>query len=199
MTLVATLVSPHTVLNMSSDLYSSALGDVIALPDSRKGVVRCVVRRLGVTVGPMSGFVLVGEISPQAALLSIPGSPTDNVVVYAAQSSVPPHAKNASVVTEGVATYFPPHTVGVSGAMAEVAYKVAKVPGQIEPMVLMWRGPELVVFTRSFEASLDRFLLKQLAKDSFVTERGVDRVTSTVTSPVSAPASAPVRENTRSL
>ena len=184
---------------MIANIYSSALGDVIALPDGRKGVVRSAVRRLGVSVPPMAGFVLVGEISPSAALLSIPSSEMENVIVYAAQSSVPPHARNASVVTEGVASYFPPHVVGFSGAMSEIAYKVAKVPGQLEPLVLMWRGPELIVFVKSFEASPDRFIVKQLAKNSQATEHSVDRVTSTITAPVGAPSVVPVREKTRSI
>jgi hypothetical protein len=171
------------VNNYSVSLSLAALGDVLVMPDSSRGTVRCVVRSLAARVDAFTGFLLVGEIGPDCRLLTFSPDPAVNVGVYAPQSQVPEFARNASELVSGVATYWAPHVRGISGAMSEVGYKVARVRGQLDPMVLLWRGGEMVVFVKSFDAPGDAFLLKQLPKNSRVTEVSVDRVTSVVTSP----------------
>lgn len=131
----------------------------------------------------MTGFMLAGEIGPSCALLALPETATRPVGVYVPLPRVPDWARDAVEVAAGVVSYWAPHSVGLSGAMGELGYKVATVRGQVEPMVLLWRGEEMVVFIKSMDAPAPTFALEALRRDAAATEKDVPLHTSRVTTP----------------
>lgn len=177
------MTASNTQIPSSILLGQLHLGDILCLPDGRTNSVRAVMARLPNIVGSMSGFVLAGEIGPDAVLLSLPASPGSPIVLYSPLDRVPAHAADAIEVVSGIVTYWSPHVPGVSGAMGQLGYKVCVVRGQTEPMVLLWRGNELVVFVHSAVCSADAINITFLARDTARTEKAVTRVGVDVTSP----------------
>lgn len=167
----------------SESLFTAQLGDIVSLPDGRRSTVRAVHRKLGMTVGSMAGFVLAGEIGPFCALLSLPPAPSMPIGVYVPVPRVPPYAKDATEVLSGVISYWAPHVPGFSGAMGELGFKVASVRGQVEPMVLLWRGEELVVFVYSMGVDAALLRMEAMRRDPNFTERDVPLHAAIVTTP----------------
>jgi hypothetical protein len=153
-----------------TQLLSLELGDIVTLPDGRQLTVRALERTLRTPVGSMHGFVLGGEVGPQATLLSIPAGPDAPVVLYTPLEHIPASARDARPVVEGVVSYWAPHLPNLSGAMGELGFKVCAIRGQIDPMVLMWRGHERVVFVRSAVASLSQLGFLCMSRDPSATE-----------------------------
>jgi len=164
-------------------LLSVELGDVVVLPDGRHLTLRAAERRLQRPVGSMSGFLLGGEVGPSAVLVSIPSSPDQPVGLYTPLDYIPPHGRDASVACEGVVSYWSPHLPNISGAMGELGYKVCAIRGQIDPMVIIWRAKERVVFIRSAVASLGDLRFKCLTRDPSATERSHAREAARVVDP----------------
>lgn len=187
-----------------ADLTRLELGDLIALPDGRELTVRAVERRLHTQVGPMAGWLLGGEVGPGAVLVSLPGQPGQEVDLYSPLVDVPATARNARTVVEGAVSYYAPHLPTVSGAMGELGYKVCAMRGSGEPMVLVWRGGEMVVFVRTGSVNPQALRFALLARDPSVTEQDVTRYSARVVAPnqvngpgQAAPATVPVRERRR--
>lgn len=166
------------------------LGDIVALPDGRELTVRARVVPLEKTVGSMYGFVLAGEIGPNAVLLSVPARTDGPTVIYSPLDHVPAFARDAQPVCEGAMSYWAPHLPGFSGAMGELTYRVCRIRGHVEPMVLVWRGNELVVFIKSSvtPAHTLRYLLMPRSEDS---EVAVVRHASIVRDAPTAPTQQP--------
>lgn len=110
----------------------------------------------------MSTFVVLGEFD---ALLSATPVPNGPVLVYVPVTYLPEAASRARVEIEGVASYWAPHLPAVSGAMGEILYRVITVPGAIDPLVLTYRGPELVVFIRATQADADQLHFLHMRRD----------------------------------
>lgn len=185
-------------------LIDVQLGDVITLGAGPSMAVRAVERRLAAAVGTMTGFVLAGEVGPQSALLSVPANPHEPVGVYTPLDHIPAHARSAVPVCEGVVSYWAPHLPNLSGAQGELGYKVAKVRGSVDPMVLLWRGAERVVFLRTSSFPIGDLLFTCLPRDASATEVDQVRYAATVGYGASAPYGAPeelpaVRPLTRAL
>lgn len=159
--------------------------------------MRAVNRSIPQPVGTLHGFLLAGEIGPKAALLSLPAHPDQQVGIYVPLPKVPPHAQGATVVCYGVISYWAPHAVGKSGAMGELAFKVARVNGQIEPMVLLWRGSELVVFVYSTGVAAGSVQMQAMRRDFEQTEQAVGRVACEVI-PTGVPALSETLTGSRS-
>ena len=164
-------------------LHTLALGDAATLPDGRTLTIRAVERALPRPVGSMAGWLLAGEIGPSATLISTPSSPDGAVVLYTPMDSVPAYARTATTVCEGVVSYWAPHLPNLSGAMGELGYKVCALRGKIDPMVLIWRGRELVVFVKSATTTPDALKFAFLNRDAAATERDVARFSSAVRTP----------------
>lgn len=179
----------------SADAYakltSVELGDIVTLADGRELTVRAIERRLRRTAGSMTGFVLGGEVGPQATLISVPGNPDGPVVLYTPLDYIPSHARDATPVCEGVVSYWAPHLPNYSGAMGEIGYKVCAVRGQIDPMVLVWRGRERVVFIRSAVGTASDLRFLCLDRDPNATEVDVVRHAARVTQPAPIPTDVP--------
>lgn len=150
------------------------LGDVVTLGAGQSYSVRAVERQLAEPVGTMAGFVLAGELGPQSALLSIPADAGAHVGVYTPLDHLPAHARSAVPVCQGVVSYWAPHLPNLSGAQGELGYKVARLRGSVDPMVLLWRGDERVVFLRSATFPLASLRFTSLPRDASATE--VDQV-----------------------
>jgi hypothetical protein len=130
-------------------LAGSALGDLVTLPDGRGLSVRARVS-LPVPEGSMAGFVILGELELLLSLPPLLGAPFS---VYVPISYLPEYAADAKSVFEGVTSYWSPHLPAVSGAMGELAWRVLRVRNRLDPLVLVYRGPEMVVFVKASEAA----------------------------------------------
>ena len=177
--------TPYTLM------HTLDLGDTVTLPDGRELTVRAVERRLSVAVGTMAGWLLAGEIGPSATLISTPASPDGPVVLYTPLQNVPAAARSATPMCEGVASYWAPHLPNLSGAMGEIPYKVCAVRGKVDPMVLIWRGRELIVFVKSATTTPDALRYWFLRRDAAATEKDVARVSSVVHERNHVPAPVP--------
>jgi len=165
-----------------------ALGDVVVLPDGRAMTVRSQVT-LPTPAGSMASFLIAGEMD---VLLSLPAQSNQPVLVYVPIDYLPEAAANARVVYEGATNYWAPHLPALQGAMGELLYRVVLVRGSVDPIVIVYRGPEIIVFIRaSLASSLDFSVLKMRREDTSHVE--VARHAAIVTSPSPVPA-APVYE-----
>lgn len=121
------------------------LGDIVVLPDGRAMTVRARVT-LPSPEGSMAGFLICGEME---ILLSTPSFTSGPVNVYVPIDYLPESAAKARTVCEGAASYWAPHLPAMSGAMGEILYRVVEVRGSIDPIVIVYRGPEVIVFIRA--------------------------------------------------
>lgn len=175
------------------------LGDIITFPGGQAYSVRAVERALAQVVGTMAGFILVGEVGPRAALLSLSGDAAAPVTVYSPLDHIPAHARSATIVCQGVVSYWAPHLPNLSGAQGELGYKVAKLRGSVDPMVLLWRGEERVVFLRSGTQAPESLRVEALPRDAAATEVDQLRYAATVSpsplqsQPLPLPAERPLR------
>lgn len=156
-------------------MHALDLGDIVRLPDGRELTIRACERRLPTIVGSMAGWLLAGEIGPKATLLSLPPSQEAPVSVFTPLEEIPAHARMARPVVEGVVSYWSPHLPNISGAMGELAYRVCTIRAAAEPMVLMWRGRELVVFVQSAVTTSAALSFWAMRRAPHETERDVQR------------------------
>lgn len=181
------------------DLRQAQLGDVLTLGVGMPLSVRAIEPALPMPVGTMTGFVLAGEVGPQAVLLSIPPSERDPVSVYTPLDHIPPSARTAVPVCQGVVLYWAPHLPNLAGSHGELGYKVAKVRGSVDPMVLIWRGRERVVFWRTSTLSLGDVRIASLPRDPSRTEAPQARYAAAVGAGAPELYPAPVLEPARRL
>lgn len=170
-----------------SELQDTRLGDIICLPDGRAMTARVVVP-LPEVVGSMSGFVICGEME---ILLSDPAEPQHPINVYVPIDTFPFPKEQCRVLYEGATFYWAPHLPSLSGAMAEVTFRIIEVRGKLDPVIMVWLGPELIVFIRATAALPEHLEFIRLNRSS-ANEKDVARHAAVV-SPVRAPrpASAP--------
>jgi len=157
-----------------------ALGDIITLPDGKALTVRAAAPQLAHTVGQMAGFILCGEVGPSCVLLSLPAELSGPVLLYRPLDRVPNTARSAVEVIVGVLDYWAPHLPGQLHALGQLGFKVCIVRGQVNPMVVFWRGRELVVFVESGVCSADQIKTESLKRDARRTSAPVTRVSSVV-------------------
>jgi hypothetical protein len=160
---------------MELALADIALGDVVCLPDSRSLTVRSVVQ-LAVPVGSMSGFVLLGELE---MLLSVPTSDADPLGVYLPVERFPVPEDYTRVAAEGAARYWAPHLPAVAGAMGEILFRVLEVRGAVDPIVVVYRGPDVVVFIRTGHMSSNVLRILRMQRP-IGEEQTVDRYAASV-------------------
>lgn len=145
---------------MTISLATIALGDVIVLPDGRAMTARAKVS-LPEPVGSMSGFVIGGELE---ALLSLPSRVESPVLVYVPIDYLPEAANKARTVYEGAMRYWAPHLPALTGAMGELLFRVVALRGSVDPIVIVYRGPEVVVFIRASQAGVDDLQVLRMAR-----------------------------------
>lgn len=170
-------------------LADVALGDVIAVPDGRHLTVRSRVD-LPVPVGPMAGFLVCGEL---ALLISLPPDRSVGVGIYEPVGYLPDDIAAGHIAAEGAARYWAPHLPGVSGAMADLLWRVVTARGRFEPAVVAYRGPDFTVFIHHGTHPADDLPVQYLPRNRN-TERDWARHSGVVVpKPAGQPAPAPRR------
>jgi hypothetical protein len=168
-------------------LGALALGDVLVLPDGRAMTIRAQVD-LPFPAGSMAAFTILGEMD---ALLSTPASANQPLVVYVPIDYLPEAAANARVVAEGATNYWAPHLPALQGAMGEVLYRVVLVRGSVDPIVIVYRGPEVIVFIRAAladPATLGVLRMERADTSAIEVARHAARVTTQPAVPAAQPA-----------
>lgn len=120
---------------------------------------------LPMALGSMGGFVICGELE---AMLSVPAWPEAPVLAYRPVATLPSEARAARAVFEGACNYWAPHLPGQRQGMGELQYKVLELPGEVDPVVIVWRSREAVIFLRgeSIESGLRVLYLPRDAEDT---------------------------------
>lgn len=147
---------------MEYPLSNIELGDVVVLPDGRAVTARAKVS-LPTPVGSMSGFIIGGELE---VLLSLPTMHESPVLVYVPINYLPEAAAKARTVYEGAMRYWAPHLPALSGAMGELLYRVVAIRGSVDPIVIVYRGPEVIVFIRASYAHLSDLRIMYMRRDA---------------------------------
>jgi len=184
-------------------LAGVALGDIVTLPDGRKLTARARVS-LPSPCGSMTGFIIAGELD---VLLSLPPSVYQPIGVYVHTPKLPVPESRCRTVWKGAARYWAPHAPAVGGAMGELLYRVLEVRGQVDPIVLIYRGAEMIIFIKSSYAypqdldvmAMDRGVDNELPVMRFAAVVREDSTPHTLPTapPVYQPVGAPVREPAR--
>jgi hypothetical protein len=177
-------------------LAGVALGDIVSLPDGRAYTARSRVS-LPMPVGTMAGFIILGELD---VLLSLPPTVRSPVNVYVPVPRLPEYAKGKRALTvyQGATRYWSPHLPAVGGAMGELLYRVLEVRAQLDPIVLVYRGEELIVFVKASYAwpqdlrveSMDRGVDNEIAVARFAAVVGAPEHLAPDVVPESIPAHA---------
>lgn len=162
------------------------LGDLIALPDGRSLTVRAKAE-LPLPVGSMAGWVIAGELE---ALLSFPPSVSSPVNLYQPVDYLPESMHRARSVFSGSCSYWSPHLPAARQAMGELLYRVAEVAGQVDPLVIVWRSNEAVVFVKASSIPPESLGVLWMPRDAEDVSM-VPRHTTVVTSPDNPPAQQP--------
>lgn len=129
----------------------AALGDIIQLPPDRHDYSVRGSARLSAAVGSMAGFLVVGELH---ALVSTPERFDGPVTIYTVVPEMPVEASRCRSVYEGVFRYWAPHLPPVQAAMGELAFRVLAVRGTVDPLVIVYRDAEPIIFERATIVSM---------------------------------------------
>lgn len=158
---------------IDAPLSELALGDVITVGSGRTYSVRAVAS-WAAPVADLTGFVLLGELE---LLLGVPGSgrPVD---VFLPVERFPSDRGEARSAAEGAVRYWAPHLPAMSDAMGELLWRMVLVRGRVDPMFVLYRGDESIVFVRSFEASADHLHTLRMSRGQ--DETAVSRVSGEV-------------------
>jgi hypothetical protein len=145
--LLAELAAAATVTGMIDDasLNSLSLGDIVTLADGRSLSVRAHVS-LTIPVGVLAGFLLLGEMELVLSVPALSGAP---FAVYLPVERFPAPSAHSRSAAEGATRYWAPHLPALGQAMGEIYYRIVEVRGTTDPVVIIYRGPEAVVFVRS--------------------------------------------------
>lgn len=180
-----------SILTELSPLGEAKLGDVLKLPDGRSLTVRAVAA-FPSPVLTMGGFVILGECE---VLVSAPSRRTVPHVVYLPLAELPAAARTAKVTVEGVLSYWAPHLPSMQGAMGELPFRVLEVSGSPDPWVVVYRGPELVVFVPGPQLNGSQLHVLRMPRrhgdDGFEVVRHV-----AIVEPVATPTPAPAPQRT---
>jgi hypothetical protein len=166
-----------------SPLGECQLGDIIQVSEGKT----LSIRAIGTLPEPaltMAGFVILGEFD---YLISAPSREMLPHVFYKPLHALPPEAGAARVLFEGVCRYWAPHLPGITNAMSELPFRVIEIPGNINPWVIVYRGPELIVFINVGEISPNNFQIKKMQHNPDKINGKVARHTSIV-NPAGAPS-----------
>lgn len=145
-------------LNQLSPLGGCQLGDIIQLSEGKSLSVRALVTLPSAAL-TMGGFVILGEFE---YLLSAPGRHELPHVFYKPLHSLPAEVSAARVLFEGVCRYWAPHLPNMQNAMSELPFRIIEIPGNVDPWVIVYRGPELIVFVNVGELGTQNFNIKKM-------------------------------------
>lgn len=169
-----------------------SLGDIVVLPPDKHHTIRATVN-LPYPAGSMAGFVILGEMN---CLLSVPSEMSAPIEIYDRTDHLPASAQTSRIVVEGAMNYWAPHLPALQRAMGEVLYRVILVRGQIQPIVIVYRGPEVIVFQRSAVIDPSTVSIIEMRRES-TDHILVTRHSAVVTTPVRVPSPAKAPSHAR--
>ena len=126
----------------NSPLATTPLGDVLVLPDGRALTVRAA---LGLTapVAGVAALIMAGELQ---VLLSIPSDGSSLATLMVPLDYLPAAVSSSRELAHGEVAYLPPHAAHVPGATGALLWRMLRTPGQTDPIILVYRGEEVVPF-----------------------------------------------------
>lgn len=145
---------------MAFPLADVFLGDLIELPDGRHLAVRSKTV-LPVPVDTLAGFVIAGELE---VLLGTPDVHTAPIAVYVKHKYADPRLSRGVELARGVSSYWAPHLPGIKAAMAEITWRIIRMPGSPWPAVVVYRGEEAVLFLRTHDIPAADLLVRHLTR-----------------------------------
>lgn len=143
------------------DLATANLGDVVELEGSPPQTVRSRVL-LPTPVGQMSGFVVLGEFE---AVVGFSLAASMSYVLYRRVGSRIPAGLLVRPAYRGVTSFWSPHLPPARSAMGEVPWRVAEVANSFDPLVVLWRSGEPVVFMRDGDLQPGALSMKWMPRD----------------------------------
>lgn len=174
----------------AAPLASLALGDLITLPDGSSHSVRAHAS-WSVPIKDILGFVLLGEMR---LILDIPASGRA-VDVYIPADRTPDDPAHLTSQAQGLVRYWAPHLPPVSGAMSELSYRLLTTPIRIDPVFVLYRQGEAVIFVKSGQIPFHSLRTDRL--DLRNAEAQAPRYSASLTpAPVTVPVSEVYREMT---
>ena len=176
-------------LRQISPLGECQLGDIVQLSEGKSLSVRALVT-LPSPALTMGGFVILGEFE---YLLAAPSRHELPHVFYKPLHSLPAEVAAARVIFEGVCVYWAPHLPNIQNAMSELPFRVIEIPGNVNPWVIVYRGPELIIFVNVGELGLQNFNIKKMQHDPSRIDGEVKRH-SAIGNPADAPSVMPSKK-----
>ena len=174
----------------SAPLASLSLGDLITLQDGSSHSVRAHASWTS-PIKDIVGFVLLGEMR---LILDIPASGRA-VDVYIPSDRTPDDPSHLSSQAQGLVRYWAPHLPPVSGAMSELSYRLLTTPMRIDPVFILYRQGEAIIFVKSGQIPFGSLRTDRLDKRSI--ETPVDRYSASLApAPVYQPTSEVYKELT---
>lgn len=174
-----------------ADLDTVQLGDVVRFPDGRSLTTRARAQLPG-PAGSMSGFVVCGEL---AAMLAVPATAEDPVLLYVPVRTAPETIKSARQMYAGACRYWAPHLPGLATAMGELGWRIAMVAGSVDPVVVTFRSDEPTVWMKASLLRREDLAFLPLARVDESRQPTVERSTGwVVPGPNRTPSSAPATE-----
>lgn len=141
----------QTVYSMTNPEYSKlngivdlALGDMLITPEGRTNSVRmlAVFPETGSRVRRTGGFVILGDFD---SVLVSTGS-SKSLTAYIPIETVPPQVAGSDLLAEGMAGFLAPHLPADASALEPVSWRAYRLAGKLEPLIVVYRGPQILVF-----------------------------------------------------
>lgn len=146
----------------SQPLLELALGDIVTLPDGATYSIRSLVK-FKEAVEDVAGFLLLGEME---AVLAIPPATNAPVSMYLPVNRFP-HTRSQTVsVADGVTRYWAPHLPSAGKAMGEIMYRVVTSIGSVTPTMVLYRGPDAVVYVSAGQFRQERLSVSCMPRDA---------------------------------
>jgi hypothetical protein len=134
----------HEAAQQWSTLTELALGDLVVTPDERTLAVRLLALFPAEFPRPWrgGGFAILGDFD--AVLVT--GTSTASIGMYVPVESIPPHVAGHDMIAEGTAGFIAPHLPADSTALEPISWRSYRVAGQLEPLLVIYRGPQILAF-----------------------------------------------------
>lgn len=135
------MTSAHRTWTTLQDL---ALGDMITTPEGRSASVRLLAAFPEGVARPWrnGGFVILGDFD--AVLVT--GRNTSAIAAYVPIESVPAQVAGRDLLAEGTAGFLAPHLPADGSALEPVSWRAYRMTGQLEPLLVIYRGPQILAF-----------------------------------------------------
>jgi hypothetical protein len=135
-----------------TSLTDLALGDLVMTPDERTLTVRLLALFPEGFSRPWrgGGFTILGDFDT----VLVTGTSTASIGMYVPVESVPPHVAGQDMIAEGLAGFLAPHLPSDSTALEPLSWRCYRVAGQLEPLIVIYRGPQVLAFM--YATSFDR-------------------------------------------